>query len=225
MPSKYPSFNKHIVLVSSDMAITEPVPELLKEAGLNDGKAIVDSRIFVHYYRTTPDGRLMLGKGGNMFAFNNKVVPAFDQPSRYQPQLRKAIDTFFPYLKNTKIERTWTGPSDRSATGLPFFDHLNNQPNIVYGLGYSGNGVAQSYMGGQIFSSLILELDNEWTRSGLAKGPLGSFPPEPIRWLGTMMVKKAIQRKERAEDNDLEPQWLDKQLAKFANAAGKSDKG
>ncbi len=225
MPQKYPQFNKNIVLVSSDMAITKPIPEQLRKIGLTDGKAVVDSRIFVHYYRTTPEGRLMLGKGGNTFAFNNRMLQAFDQPSQYQAQLRNALDSFFPTLKDSAIERTWTGPSDRSATGLPFFGHLNNHKNIIYGLGYSGNGVGQTYMGGQILSSLVLELDNDWTRSGLAKGPLGRFPPEPIRWLGAMTVRNAIRRKENAEDSGAKPWWIDNQLAKFANAAGKSDKG
>jgi len=39
-----------------------------------------------------------------------------------------------------------------------------------------------------------------------------------------MMVRNAIRRKERCEDNETTPFWLDKQLAKFANAAGKADK-
>jgi len=225
MPQKYPSLNRNIILVSSDILITEPVPALLADAGLNDGKAVVDSRLFVHYYRSTPDGRLMLGKGGNMFAFNNRVYPAFDQPSRYQAQLRHAMASFFPYLNNCRIERTWTGASDRSTTGLPFFGHLNSQSNIVYGLGYSGNGIGQSYLGGQILSSLVLDLDNEWTRSGLAKGPLGRFPPEPIRWLGAMAVRGAIRRKENAEDDGIKPLWIDRQLAKLAAATGKLDKG
>ena len=225
MPQKYPSLNRNIILVSSDILITEPVPALLEDAGLNDGKAVVDSRLFVHYYRSTPDGRLMLGKGGNMFAFNNRVHPAFDQPSRYQAQLRHAMASFFPYLNNCRIERTWTGASDRSTTGLPFFGHLNSQSNIVYGLGYSGNGLGQSYLGGQILSSLVLDLDNEWTRSGLARGPLGKFPPEPIRWLGAMAVRGAIRRKENAEDDGIKPRWIDRQLAKFAAATGKLDKG
>jgi hypothetical protein len=80
-------------------------------------------------------------------------------------------------------------------------------------------------MGGQLLSSMVLGLDNEWTRSGLAKGPLGRFPPEPIRWLGAMVVRNAIRRKENAEDEGNKAWWIDKQLAKFANEAGKSDKG
>jgi len=79
-------------------------------------------------------------------------------------------------------------------------------------------------MGGKILSSLVLGKNNDWTRSGLVQGPLGSFPPEPIRWLGAMMVRNAVRRKEEAEDNEQPPMVWDKWLAKLAGAAGKADK-
>jgi hypothetical protein len=119
---------------------------------------------------------------------------------------------------------SWNGPSDRSATGFPFFGYLNGNRAISYGFGYSGNGVAPSYMGGQLLSSLALGEDNAWTRSGLAKGPRGQFPPEPVRYLGSLLVRNAIRRKESAEDRHTEPFLLDKFLARFAQAAGKADK-
>ncbi|WP_081587493.1 FAD-dependent oxidoreductase [Paraglaciecola arctica] len=223
MGKHFNRFNRHITLVSSDMIITKPMPEQLAEIGLSHGKSIADSRIFVHYYRTTSDGRLMLGKGGNMFAYNNKMLPAFDQPSRFEPMLTKAFGQFFPRLKPS-FETTWTGASDRSTTGLPFFGRLSEDNNVFYGLGYSGNGVVQSYLGGEILSSLALELDNEWTRSPMAKGPLGAFPPEPIRYLGANIVKQSVLRKEHAEDSEQRAKWFDCQMAKFAAAAGKADK-
>ncbi|USG61977.1 FAD-dependent oxidoreductase [Sneathiella marina] len=216
MPTLFPAFGRNIMLVSSDMAITKPAPDLLAEIGLLDGKAVIDSRAFVHYYRRTAQGRLMMGKGGNMISLNNAVTPKFDRPSRYATQLRGAIDRFFPTLASTDIEATWTGPSDRSTTGLPFFGSLEGNPDIVYGLGYSGNGVGQSYVGAQFLTAMVLGQDNEWTRSTMAKGPLGAFPPEPIRWLGAMLVKNAIQRKERREDRGRPAWWLDRQLAKIA---------
>ena len=70
---------------------------------------------------------------------------------------------------------------------------------------------------------MVLELDNEWTRSALVKGPLGNFPPEPIRFLGAIAVRDAIRRKERAEDKEKKPWWIDIQLAKFARTSGKID--
>ncbi|MEI8595698.1 FAD-dependent oxidoreductase [Photobacterium sp. Hal280] len=224
-PSLFPELKHSVVLVSSDMLITEPAPERLSTLGLSDGKSVIDGRTFVHYYRTTPDGRLMLGKGGNYFSFGNKVSAVFDQPSRYQSILGAAFRRFFPALQSVPVATTWTGASDRSATGMPFFGRLADNPSVVYGLGYSGNGVVQSWIGGHILSSLVLEEDNDWTRSGLASGPRGSFPPEPIRWLGAMLVRNAIRRKESAEDENMTPGWLDKQLSKLAQSAGKSDKG
>ncbi|KGK00350.1 FAD-dependent oxidoreductase [Thalassotalea sp. ND16A] len=223
MGKHFKRFNRHITLVSSDMLITQPMPELLEDIGLVHGKAIADSRIFVHYYRTTQDGRLMLGKGGNMFAFNNRMLPAFEQPSQYRPMLEQAFTRFFPTLPNA-VERTWTGASDRSTTGLPFFGSLSADNNVFYGLGYSGNGVVQSFLGGDILSSMALSLDNAWTQSPMAKGPLGRFPPEPIRYLGANLVKHSVLRKERAEDQGRSSLWLDRQMSKFAAAAGKADK-
>lgn len=224
MLNHFKEFKRSIVVVSSDMVMTKPIPEKLKQEGPDKGVAVVDSRIFVHYYRDTQDGRLMLGKGGNKFSFTNQVESMFNQPTSYLPLLTKSFQTLFPKLEQKDFDYNWSGGSDRSVTGLPFFGKLNHQTNIYYGLGYSGNGVAQTRMGGKILSSMVLNFNNEWSRSGLAKGPLGQFPPEPFRWIGAMMVRNAVRRKENAEDSNQKPIWLDKQLAKLAGAAGKADK-
>ncbi|HDM8228590.1 TPA: FAD-dependent oxidoreductase [Vibrio campbellii] len=224
MVEQFKQFKNSIVVVSSDMVITKPLGDALSQSGWKAGSSVLDSRIFVHYYRDTPDGRLMLGKGGNQFSFNNRVDAMFNKPTSYQDLLRKSFDKLFPRLKGAEFAYSWTGGSDRSATGFPFFGELDNQSNIFYGFGYSGNGVAQTRMGGKILSSLVLGLENEWTKSGLAKGPLGHFPPEPFRWTGAMMVRNAVRRKEEAEDNDKTPFIWDKWLAKLAGPAGKADK-
>lgn len=224
MVEQFKQFKSSIVVVSSDMVITKPLGDALSQSGWQAGSSVLDSRIFVHYYRDTPDGRLMLGKGGNQFSFNNQVNAMFNKPTRYQDLLRKSFDKLFPRLKGAEFAYSWTGGSDRSATGFPFFGELDNQSNIFYGFGYSGNGVAQTRMGGKILSSLVLGIENEWTKSGLAKGPLGHFPPEPFRWTGAMMVRNAVRRKEEAEDNEQTPFIWDKWLAKLAGPAGKADK-
>ncbi len=224
MVDHFKAFKRSIVVVSSDMVVTEPIPEKLSQYGPDKGVTVVDSRIFVHYYRDTKDGRLMLGKGGNKFSFANHVNSMFNQPSSYLPMLERSFETLFPKLSQENFAYNWSGGSDRSVTGLPFFGNLKGQDNIFYGLGYSGNGVAQTRIGGKILSSMVLALDNQWSKCGMTKGPLGYFPPEPIRWLGAMMVRDAVRRKENAEDENVSPMWIDKQLAKLAGPAGKADK-
>ncbi len=186
--------------------------------------SVVDSRIFVHYYRDTVDGCLMLGKGGNRFSFLNKVDPMFNQQTRYLPLLNKAFYNLFPQLKVTEFAHNWTGGSDRSVTGLPFFGNIKDQDNIFYGLGYSGNGVAQTRIGAKILTAMLLDNNDKWASCGLTGGPRGYFPPEPFRWLGAMVVRNAVRRKEDAEDNELASNRIDNWLAKLAGAAGKADK-
>jgi putative aminophosphonate oxidoreductase len=225
MARAFPQFERSVAIVSSDMLITEPRPELLNEIGLTSGVTVLDSRIFVHYYHNTPDGRIMLGKGGNTFAYGGRMLPVFDQPSPYAGLLRSSLTDFFPAFADVKVDATWNGPSDRSVTGLPFFGQMSASGNVFYGFGYSGSGVGPCHMGGQILASMVQGLDNPWTRSPLVNGPLGFFPPEPIRYLGSLMVRNAIRRKERAEDHGRRPRHLDVRLARFAAAAGKADKG
>lgn len=166
----------------------------------------------------------MLGKGGNTFAFGSKMIPTFFKASKYKGQVHKALTRFYPKLKNVKIEQSWTGGSDRTTTGFPIFGNFNGHPNIHYGYGYSGNGVVQAYLGGQILTSLCLDLDDQWSNAGFVSCPLGKFPPEPIRWLGAIAVRNALRRKENAEDANKKPNKIDNYLATFAKAAGKADK-
>jgi glycine/D-amino acid oxidase-like deaminating enzyme len=53
MARAFPQFERSVAIVSSDMLITEPRPDLLQEIGLTSGVTVLDSRIFVHYYHNT----------------------------------------------------------------------------------------------------------------------------------------------------------------------------
>ena len=79
-------------------------------------------------------------------------------------------------------------------------------------------------MGGEILASLALDEDNAWTRSPLVEGARGLFPPEPARYLGSLLIRNAIRRKEAAEDRGRRPRAFDVHLAGYAAAAGKADK-
>lgn len=222
-PQLIPQFKRAVVLVSSDMMITDVQPNTHNNPWFSQGTAVADSRLFVHYYRNSQSGRIMLGKGGNYFSYANRMVPLFDQASRFEPMLSKAFADFFPDADAT-IARSWTGASDRSVNGLPFFGHLPHQPNVLYGFGYSGNGVVQSFLGGEFLSSMALRLNDEWTRSGMAGGVKQFFPPEPICTLGARVIRRSVLRKEKCEDEGRTAFWLDKKLAKLAVSAGKADK-
>ena len=102
-PNFLPFLSRSVVLVSSDMIITEPIKNKLQNLGLNNGLVILDSNLFTHYSRTTPDGKIILGKGGNTFSFRNKVIDSFDGPSTIEKFLKKSLVSFYPTLKEAKL--------------------------------------------------------------------------------------------------------------------------
>ena len=59
------------------MVLTEPVPELLAEIGWTGGEAITDCRMFLHYFRATADGRVLMGSGSGPIGFRGTIDKRF----------------------------------------------------------------------------------------------------------------------------------------------------
>ena len=195
-----PELRRSLVVIASDIVATAPAPELLETIGWTDGTCISDSRMLVNYYRNTLDGRLVFGRGGGKLAFGGKVGTAFDGPSPRATAVSASLRGLYPSFDDVPVTHSWMGPIDRTPVGLPFFSHLGGREEILYTIGYSGNGVGPTYVGGRILASLAVGLDDEWSRAGLVREPVGRFPPEPVRYLGGLLVRSAVERKEAAED-------------------------
>jgi glycine/D-amino acid oxidase-like deaminating enzyme len=195
---------RHVTNFGSYVVLTEPVPELLEEIGWTGGEAIVDGRMFLHYFRTTEDGRVLMGSGSGPIGFGGKVDERFTGDLATAARAERGLRRLLPGLANARIERAWGGPIDVSADHLPFFGTVPGK-RIHYGLGYSGHGVGPSWLGGQILASLALRREDEWTALPLATRRVPSLPPEPLRRLGGGIVRSAIMAAERAEEEGRRP--------------------
>ena len=195
-----PELRRAILPMSSDVIATEPLGERLAEIGWSGGESISDARLMVHYYRTTTDGRIVFGRAGEAHAYLGRITPAFDRLGSRGDRTVEAFRRAYPQLRTLRVDYRWTGAVDRSETNLPFFGHLDGHPAILYGVGYSGNGVAPSLVGANILASSALGWDDEWSASPLNRGPRSAFPPDPLRYLGGIAVRAAVRRKEAAED-------------------------
>jgi glycine/D-amino acid oxidase-like deaminating enzyme len=213
-----PEFRRSIIPIGPSAFVTEPAPERLAEVGLTDGVAISDSHMLVNYYRTTRDGRLAWGKGGGPIPFAGRVGTNYDGPAPRPDLAWSELIRYYPSLSDLKIATTWSGPATRTDTGMPSFGRLPSAPAILYGHGYTGNGVGPSYLGGRILASLALDLDDEWANTPLVRMPQAFMPPEPIRYIGGQMVRAAAQAKDRAEDAGRKPGGLVTKLAALAPA-------
>jgi putative aminophosphonate oxidoreductase len=218
-----PELRRSLIVVSSDIVATPPIPERLDAIGWTGFDAITDSQMMVDYYRRTADGRVAFGKGTAGLSFGGRVGVGYDRSGERAAMAAADFRRYYPALADVPIEQDWGGPIDRTPNSVPILGHLGGREHIVYGVGWSGNGVAPSVIGGHVLAGLALGADDEWTRLPLVDRRHDRFPPEPARYLGGRLVREAVIRKERAEANGREPKRLAVRVAKLA-PAGLEDK-
>jgi glycine/D-amino acid oxidase-like deaminating enzyme len=194
-----PELARVLTPFGSFVVLTEPVPELLAEIGWTGGEAMTDGRTFLHYFRTTADGRVLVGSGSG--PLGNVIDARFTEDRPSVGRAARGLRRLLPGLDGARITHAWGGPIDVAADHLPFFATLPGT-RLHVGGGYSGNGAGPSWVGGQILASLALRLDDEWTALPLAGRLPRRLPPDPIRTLGGRLVRASILACEEAGERD-----------------------
>lgn len=170
--ARFPELKRMIVVMSSDMVATAPARQRLDATGFRDGVCVTDSRTVLNYWRNTPDGRIVFGKPLGQFAFASRIGSLYDKPCPAADAVAAELRSFYPQLADVPIVSSWTGPLDRAMKGLPDFGHLAGHRDIVFGIGFSGNGVATTVFASRIIKSLVEEADDEWSNCGLVSSRL-----------------------------------------------------
>lgn len=204
----------HVFVTSSDIIATAPGVAGLASKALADGVGISDSRRLILYWRSTPDGRVVFGKGGGWMSVDNRVDGRFTGTSALARSVETRFRRLYPDLRAVPIERSWNGPIDYSSTGLPYFGPLDDsRDDVLVAVGYSGMGVVQTVLGGRVLASLILGVDDDYAQLPVTRRWPAELPPEPFRSLGAPVVKAAVARKEQALDAEARPGRLVRLLA------------
>jgi glycine/D-amino acid oxidase-like deaminating enzyme len=192
-------FRPYLTVRGSYMVVTAAAPERLEEIGWTGGEAIRTMRSSIHYFRTTPDGRIAFGLGG----LQPDLARRIDHRYAYDEQMvrRVAVDfrRLFPSFRDVPIEGGWGGPINVAGFNLPFFG-TTGKGNVHHGLGYTGNGVGPSHLGGKILAALATQADDALTRLAAVTREPKRFPPEPIRSPGALLANEAIRRMDDLED-------------------------
>jgi glycine/D-amino acid oxidase-like deaminating enzyme len=214
----HPGMRHRLTVTSSHIALTEPVPELLAEIGWTGGECITDSRAMVHYFRTTPDGRIAFGWGGGRVVLGARTHGRAERDPDVIAELERHMLRFFPGLAGRRIERAWGGPIDVSPSHLPVIAEL--EPGIHCAFGYTGHGVGPSHLLGRSLASLALGIDDDASRLALINPPAVRVPPEPFRYLGGSLIRRAIMRREAALERGDRPGALTAAVAGIPERIG-----
>src|SRR5579872_3750787 len=133
--SLIPSMRKKVIPIGSFIIATEPLPNSLTRQLSPRKRMIYDSRHYLHYFRLTPDNRMLFG---------GRAAFLPESPSRVRRSaviLRRDMVRVFPQLRDARVEYIWGGTLDFCFDTMP---HGGKVAGIHYAIGFAGHGVAMA---------------------------------------------------------------------------------
>jgi glycine/D-amino acid oxidase-like deaminating enzyme len=166
--------------------VTEPLNEAQRALiGWAGREGIEDGRNFMHFYRLTPDNRILAGGGPGLVPYGGNMD--HDSHPKAWAHLERFITTTFPQLAGLRVTHRWGGAFSVTANSTPQIGSLHGG-SAVFSIGCTGHGVAMTHMNGRIIRDLVLGRKTELTDLWFVNRRSFPIPPEPIRSLAVRTV-------------------------------------
>jgi len=195
----WPGFRRSFGVIVDYMVATEPIPDRLEEIGWSSNAGIADGRDLLFYLRKTDDGRIAIGGGASGVAFGGRFGRSVTHDRRVAEVAARGLLWLFPQLEGVRFTHAWGGPIDQTASFVPFYRTLD-PGNVHAGLGFSGHGLSQTFVGSKILASKVLGVQDEWTSLGVNRPEFAKAPPEPLRWPLVKMATTALRAGDAREE-------------------------
>jgi glycine/D-amino acid oxidase-like deaminating enzyme len=193
------AIRRYVVPVYDYVLVTEPLGASRRASlGWERRQGLTDLGNQFHYYRLTSDDRILWGGYDAVYNFRNGMGPHLDErPASFELLATHFFETF-PQLEGIRFSHRWGGAIDTCSRFSVLFGRALGG-RAVYAVGYTGLGVAASRFGGQVALDLADGRDTERTRLGMVRRKPLPFPPEPLRWAGITLTRRALAKADRRD--------------------------
>lgn len=190
----FPQIRRKQIPAFTYMVATQPLSDnQLESLGWEGFEGIEDARNLIHYYRLTPDKRLVIGGGPVGLTYANNLEADSDEAA--WRHLEEHIQWLFPSLAGVPITHRWGGPFSVTLDLTPSLGYVGDR-RAVYSLGCIGHGVSTTHLNAQTICDMILERESELLECPFVSRRTLPWPPEPLRYV----VAGAILSYLRLED-------------------------
>ena len=188
----------HTVPVYDYVLATEPLTsEQLASVGWRDRLGISDSSNQFHYYRLTPDDRILWGGYDAIYHFGRRIDPSLDDRRATHRLLAEQFYETFPQLRDVRFTHRWGGVIDTWTRFCAFFG-TGLRGRVAYALGFTGLGVGASRFAADRCSTCSPATGRSARSSDGAQAPV-PFPPEPLAWLGIQLTRWSMAREDLSD--------------------------
>lgn len=189
--------NRRIAAVYDYVLATEPLTDAQLDAiGWRNRQGVADTANQFHYYRMTADRRIVWGGYDAVYHFGNRIDPRLDQREATHRLLARHFFETFPSLEGLRFSHRWGGVIDTSTRfSVSFGTALDGR--VAFAVGYTGLGVGATRFGADVCLDLLDDPASERLRLELVRRAPVPFPPEPLRWAGISLTRRALARADR----------------------------
>jgi glycine/D-amino acid oxidase-like deaminating enzyme len=187
----------YTVPVYDYVLMSEPLsPEQHAVVGWHNRQGIGDSANQFHYYRLTQDNRILWGGYDAVYHWRNGLRDELDQRPQTFELLAGQFFRTFPQLDGLRFTHAWGGAID-TCTRFFAFQGTALGGRVAYSLGYTGLGVGATRFGAQVMLDLLDGRPSEALSLRAVRTKPLPFPPEPMRWAGIQLTRRALARADR----------------------------
>jgi glycine/D-amino acid oxidase-like deaminating enzyme len=157
-----PWLQRRVISTESLMIATEALPRDLAKSLIPNGRMIWDTKIFLFYFRLSPDGKRLL--------FGGRPKSPSKTLRENAAYVSRDMLRVYPQLKDIGIDYAWSGKIGFTLDRSP---HIGRKEGIYYSLGYCGHGVAlATYLG----EKLALMVQGKGAHTAFADLPFRAIP-------------------------------------------------
>ncbi|HLV44500.1 MAG TPA: FAD-dependent oxidoreductase [Aggregatilineales bacterium] len=185
------------------VVLTEPLePRHFDAIGWRNRQGVEDARNLVHYYRLTPDNRLLMGGGDVAVSYGADM----DRDTHYATwrHLAGHIAQVFPPLKGVRITHRWGGPVSVPVDMAPAIGTVGDE-RVIYSAGCMGHGVSLTHLNGLTIAQMLRGEQTELTGVFFVNRRTIPWPSEPLRWVASAAIRGYLRLEDRLYERGMPP--------------------
>jgi glycine/D-amino acid oxidase-like deaminating enzyme len=184
----------HTVPVYDHVLVTEPLSASQRDSiGWRNRQGLSDLTNQFHYFRLTPDNRILWGGYDAIYHYGRHIKSRYDQRPATTRILASHFFQTFPQLEGLRFTHQWGGAIDTCTRFCAFFGTAHHG-DVSYALGYTGLGVGASRFGAQVMLDLLDGEPTPRTSLRMVRSRPLPFPPEPLAYAGIQITRRSLAR-------------------------------